>query len=56
MTNPEQAPDIDLEAEELTDENLDEVSGGKFPAPFYQGETDIPTEKIGNNSFGIIFW
>ncbi len=28
MTNPEQTPDIDLEAEELTDENLEEVSGG----------------------------
>ncbi len=29
MTNPEQAPDIDLEAEELTDESLEDVSGGE---------------------------
>jgi hypothetical protein len=56
MTTPEQNAANDQDAQELTDENLDEVSGGKFPAPFYQGETDIPTEKIGNNSFGIIFW
>ena len=28
MTTPDQTPDIELEAQELTDENLEEVSGG----------------------------
>jgi hypothetical protein len=28
MTNPEQTPDTELEAQELTDESIDEVSGG----------------------------
>jgi len=28
MTTPEQTPEIELEAQELTDENLEEVSGG----------------------------
>jgi hypothetical protein len=30
MTTPEQTPEIELEAQELSDENLDEVSGGKL--------------------------
>ncbi len=49
MTTPDPTHDTELEVEELTDENLDELSGGRFPAPFYQGETGIPTEKIGSN-------
>jgi hypothetical protein len=28
MTTPEQTPDTELEVQELTDENLEEVSGG----------------------------
>jgi hypothetical protein len=28
MTTPEQTPDTDQDVQELTDENLDEVSGG----------------------------
>ncbi len=28
MTAPDQSPDSDLEIQELTDENLEEVSGG----------------------------
>ena len=28
MTTPEQTPDVQVETQELTDENLEEVSGG----------------------------
>ncbi len=31
MTTPEQTPDTELEVQELTDENLEEVSGGAHP-------------------------
>jgi hypothetical protein len=54
MTTPDPTPDTKLEVQELTDENLEEVSGGRPAVPLDASETDIPTEKIGNNSFGAI--
>jgi hypothetical protein len=35
MATPEQTPDTELEVQELTDENLDEVSGGIRVRPSY---------------------
>jgi hypothetical protein len=49
VTNPEQAPDIDLEAEELTDENLEEVSGGAATL------TSECLDTLGNNPAGNIY-
>jgi hypothetical protein len=31
MTTPDQTPDNELEAQEVTEENLEEVSGGAHP-------------------------
>ena len=38
MTTPDQTPDIELEAQELTDESLDEFSGGASSPKLFTGE------------------
>jgi hypothetical protein len=64
MTTPDQTPDIELEAQELTDENLEEVIGGigspklmgtgevlgstGSPAVVYSAYTDQLTNTGGN--------
>jgi hypothetical protein len=55
VTNPEQAPDIDLEAEDLTDENLDEVSGGASSPHLFRADPDgdaLTTGAGGNSGVG----
>ncbi len=40
MTNPEHTPDTELEVEELTDENLEGVSGGTRVSPVAIGDLE----------------
>lgn len=44
MTTPEQTPDTELDAQELTDENLEEVSGGVRPAAGALGSSETVLE------------
>ena len=53
MTTPEQTPDTELEVQELTEGNLEEVSGGVPPvlAENYPGP-DALTQNGGNGGNG----
>jgi hypothetical protein len=49
MTTPDQTPDTELEAQELTDESLDEVQGSTgSPSVVYSAYTDQLTNAGGN--------
>jgi hypothetical protein len=49
VTNPEQTPDTDLEAEELTDESLEDISGG-VQLPYKVAETKLEDSLTTNGS------
>lgn len=51
MTTPDQTPDTELEAQELTDETLEEVQGARStgsPSVVYSANTDELTNTGGN--------